>query len=58
MKRDPAVMAFYMEAEVQAEFLRTRSLGQPNYNLLVKDAWCDWFIWIISLEWIKHTGSP
>ncbi|XP_037722162.1 pyrimidodiazepine synthase isoform X2 [Drosophila subpulchrella] len=38
MKRDPAVMAFYMEAEVQAEFLRTRSLGQPNYNLLVKDA--------------------
>lgn len=38
MKRDPAVMAFYMEAEVQAEFLRTRSLGRPNYNLLVKDA--------------------
>ncbi|EDW40721.1 GM25062 [Drosophila sechellia] len=38
MKRDPAVMAFYMEAEVQAEFLRTRSLGRANYNLLVKDA--------------------
>jgi len=38
MKRDPAVMAFFMEAEVQAEFLRTRSAGKPNYNLLVKDA--------------------
>ncbi|XP_060651652.1 pyrimidodiazepine synthase [Drosophila sulfurigaster albostrigata] len=38
MKRDVAVMAFYMEAEVQAEFLRTRSAGKPNYNLLVKDA--------------------
>lgn len=38
MKRDQAVMAFYMEAEVQAEFLRTRAAGHPNYNLLVKEA--------------------